>query len=233
MLEALIDGQKRPPKVRGERTSCPDCGSILIAVMPFEIRPHWRHEGRDCDSWSEPEGQWHIEWKELFDRSCRETTLRDPLTDEHHRADILVCRDTPYATVLELQHSSISYDEISAREAFYKREHRMFWLVHIHNEKSSLGYNFFNSLDLQSCLVKYKGNTFAIMQWMGRSTQFIEKWKRATAHVFFQAGAYIFYLASPIVAKNLGRTFGRGEYALCQISQNDFLDAVHCKNRSF
>ena len=43
--------------------------------------------------------------------SCREIGLRDPVTGELHRADVLVGNGTPMATVLELQHSSISDDD--------------------------------------------------------------------------------------------------------------------------
>lgn len=177
--------------------------------------------------WSEPEGSWHLGWKELFEMPCREIALRDPATGELHRADVLVGSGTSRATVLELQHSSISEDERDAREAFYRREHRMFWLVHIHSESSFLGTHFGTSLDFRSRVINLDGKEFAIMSWMGPSKQFIEKWKRATAHVFFHAGARIFYLAIPSVAARLGGPLQRGEFALCALSRDAFLRAVH------
>lgn len=227
MLYAWIGDQKRSPVAKGERTTCRDCGGLLTAVIPVENTPHWRHKAGDCDPWSEPEGPWHLGWKELFDISCREIALRDPATGELHRADVLVGRSTPRATVLELQHSSISEDERDAREAFYRHEHRMFWLVHIHSESSFLGHNFGISLDFKSRVINLDGKKFAVMHWMGSSKQFIEKWKRATAHVFFHAAPYIFYLASPSVTTRLGGPFQRGEFALCQLSLHDLLRAVH------
>ncbi|GEC56665.1 hypothetical protein BEL01nite_57080 [Bradyrhizobium elkanii] len=61
------------------------------------------------------------------------------MTGELHRADVLVGSGTTMAAILELQHTSISEDERNAREAFYRRGHRMFWLVYVHNESSFLG----------------------------------------------------------------------------------------------
>jgi hypothetical protein len=223
MLYAWIGNQKRAPVEKGERTTCRDCGGLLIAVMPVENTPHWRHKAGDCDSWSEPEGPWHLGWKGLFEMSCREIGLRDPMTGELHRADVLVDTGTPRATVLELQHSSISEDERNARETFYRREHRMFWLVHIHSESSFLGTDLSMSLDLKSRIVNIDGKEFAIMHWMGR--------KRATAHVFFNAGPYIFYLAGPAATSRLGGPFKRGEFALCALTRDEFLRAVRGEDR--
>lgn len=227
VLYAWIGEKKRAPLAKGERTTCRDCGGLLTAVIPVENTPHWRHKAGDCDPWSEPEGPWHLGWKERFDMACREIALRDSATGELHRADVLTGAGTPRATVLELQHSSISEDERDAREAFYRQGQRMFWLVHIHSESSFLGSYFGMSLDFRSRAVEVDGKTFAIMRWMGPSKQFIEKWKRAAAHVFFHAGPYIFYLAGPSVSARIGGPFKRGEFALCELSQEDFLRAVH------
>ncbi|MEG8063780.1 hypothetical protein G3N90_02420 [Xanthomonas hortorum pv. gardneri] len=226
MLYAWVGDQKRAPLAKGERTTCRDCGGLLTAVIPVENTPHWRHKAGDCDPWSEPEGPWHLGWKEFFDMSCREIALRDPATGELHRADVLVGSGSPRATVLELQHSSISEDERIAREAFYRRGHRMFWLIHIHSESSFLGTYFSMSLDFSSRITNLDGTEFAVMRWMGPNKQFIEKWKRATAHVFFNAGPFIFYLASPGVAARLGAPLRRGEFALSALSRDDFLRAV-------
>lgn len=230
MFYAWIDGEKRAPLAKGERTTCRDCGGVLTSVLPVENKPHWRHKAGDCDPWSEPEGPWHLGWKEHFDMSCREIALRDLDTGELHRADVLVGRGTSRATVLELQHSSISEDERTAREAFYKREHRMFWLVHIHSQSSFLGTYFGMSLDFRSRIINLDGKDFAVMHWMGPNKQFIEKWKRATAHVFFHAGPHIFYLAGPTAASRLGVQLERGEFALCSLTRDEFLRAVHSKD---
>ena len=57
----------------------------------------------------------------------------------------------------------------------------MFWLVHIHSERSFLGTYFSMSLDFKSRVVNFDGKEFAIMRWMGPNKQFIEKWKRGNA----------------------------------------------------
>lgn len=227
MLYAWVDGLKRAPLVKGERTTCRDCGRLLSAVMPVENTPHWRHKAGDCDPWSEPEGPWHLGWKERFDIACREVSLRDRQTGELHRADVRVNAGAPLATVLELQHSSISEDERNAREVFYRREHRMFWLIHLHDETSFVGTYFRMSLDFGSRATILDGKNFAVMRWMGPSKQFIEKWKRARAHVFFNLGPHIFHLADADTASRLGGPLRRGEFALCELSRDEFLRAVH------
>ncbi len=102
----------------------------------------------------------------------------------------------------------------------------MFWLVHIHNEASFAGYNFRFSLDFQSRLFNLNGKKFAAMRWAGRSQQFIEKWKRATAHVFFEYEGHIFYLASPKVTSQLGVQLKRGEFALSYLTRDEFIRSV-------
>lgn len=229
MLYAWIDGVKRPPCQKGERTICRDCGGIVTSVMPVENVNHWRHRVGDCDPWSEPEGEWHLKWKERFDLACREINLVDSSTGEHHRADVLCGLGTERSTVLELQHSSISEDERVAREAYYQKEHRMLWLVHVHNENSFAGFNFGISLDFTSRSHDIDGKHFAVMEWMGTSKQFIEKWKRSTAHVFFDWNGALFFLAGQKLSKRLGNgsPFNKGEFALCQLTLDDFIRAVH------
>jgi hypothetical protein len=65
------------------------------------------------------------------------------------------------------------------------------------------------------------------MRWMGPGKQFIEKWKRASAHVFFDWGGRLLYLASEAVALRLGGPFARGEFVLCQLSQDEFVRIIH------
>lgn len=233
MLYAWIDGVKRPPIAKGERTTCRDCGGQLTSVIPVENVKHWRHKAGDCDSWSEPEGPWHLGWKEAFPEDCREISLIDPATGERHRADVLCGAGTQHATVLELQYSPISEDERAAREAFYRQQHRMFWLVHVHDSASSfMGWNFALSLDWKSRPVDIDGRCFAVMQWCGRSKQFIEKWKRATAHVFFECQGRIFFLAGDALARRItgGTPLKKGQYALCHLTPEEFTRAVQGGN---
>lgn len=229
MIYAYVDGIKRPPFAKGERTTCTDCGGVLTSVIPGQNVKHWRHKAGDCDRWSEAEGPWHLDWKEQFDIKCREIGLYEATTGERHRADVLCGAGTPNATVLELQHSRISEQERMEREAFYLQKHRMFWLVHLHDEYSFTGTGFRLSLGLGKHTATVNGHDFKIARFASRSSQFIEKWKRSKAHVFFDCQGHIFYLASEGVAQkaNGGVPLEKGYFAYSELSREKFIHAVH------
>ncbi len=229
MLYAWVDGVKRQPIAKGERTACRECGGVLTSVIPSKNVRHWRHKAGDCDCWSESEGPWHLGWKEEFPEECREIGLFDDVAGEWHRADVLCGRNTPQATVLELQHSSISEQERIEREVFYRQRHRMFWLVHLHDERSFTGTNFRLSLGLSSRSVTVDGRTFEIVYFASRSSQFIEKWKRSSAYVFFDYDGHIFFLAGEALSKKLngGQPLEEGYFAYSRISRSEFIRAVH------
>jgi len=88
---------------------CPNCKEQLISKCG-EIKVwHWAHKTNDCDTWHEPEGLWHKNWKELFPKQNREVVIGE------HRADIKLDN----GLVIEFQHSPISPKEIEEREQFY------------------------------------------------------------------------------------------------------------------
>jgi competence protein CoiA len=96
---------------------CPGCGTALIPKCGEIKAWHWSHKGRrDCDSWYEPETEWHQGWKRLFGREHCEVVVPP------HRADILGNFDV----VIQLRRSRLSPKEIAEREEFYKK---MIWLV--------------------------------------------------------------------------------------------------------
>ncbi len=113
MLYALNGkGEKVPATPRG-RAFCPICRSDVIAKCGPKIARHWAHKhSSSCDKWFE-ETAWHVAWKRIVRESRCEVVLRQG--DMAHRADIVGNRNT----VIELQHSSISPDEVRARERFY------------------------------------------------------------------------------------------------------------------
>lgn len=225
LLYAWIDWVKRPPAFKGEHTTCRDCGGLLTAVIPVENVRHWRHKAGDCDPWSEPEGVWHLGWKEKFDIACREIGLVDATTGERHRADVLCGMGTDRATVLELQHSSISEDERNAREAFYRRAHRMFWLIHIHNETSFLAHNFGMSMDFQPRTHVLDGKKFAVMRWAAASSSLKSgSGRRPTSS---SIGLAIYSILQAKVSQRLGGPLKRGHFALCHLTSEEFLRAVH------
>lgn len=106
---ATVEGQRVLPFPKG-RGKCACCGGALIAKCGKIITHHWAHDNKDdCDSWSEPIGPWHLWWQGLV-RTDSIEVARGP-----HRAHIVGNGNI----VVELQHSSISLEDIEARETFY------------------------------------------------------------------------------------------------------------------
>ena len=100
----------------GIQAVCPGCGEQVIAKCGELVTWHFAHRSNhDCDRWSEPESEWHQGWKRLAPVERCEVVIGP------HRADIV----SPTGTVVELQHSSISTQEIRERETFYRD---MVWL---------------------------------------------------------------------------------------------------------
>lgn len=227
MIYAWIDGERRQPVAKGERTVCSGCGNELRAVLPRENVPHWRHKGGDCDPWSEPEGEWHLLWKEQFPLEYREVTLRDEVTNEIHRADVCAINLNGDGIVLELQQSSISDEERNAREQFYMLEgkRKLFWLLNMHDPNTFRAFSFGNSLNF-SRPVTHANRTFYQMKWMGQGKQFIEKWKTSKAHVFLNYDGHIFYLATRLACAILLTGQEKGDFALAKVTFNEFKSAV-------
>lgn len=95
----------------GQSGVCPCCKAPVIPKCGEINIWHWAHASADCDPWSEPETDWHYNWKLQFPDEWREVTVGD------HRADIC----TPNGVVVEFQKSSISPAEIAERELEYER----------------------------------------------------------------------------------------------------------------
>lgn len=100
---------------------CPTCGERVISKCGTIVSWHWSHlAGKDCDPWSEGETEWHLSWKRLVLPGRCEVRMPG-FNGKDHRADIVGNGDT----VVELQHSPISVEEIQEREWFYEN---MVWL---------------------------------------------------------------------------------------------------------
>jgi competence protein CoiA len=118
MMYATVNNQKvtAEPNQHG---ICPHCGAKTISKCGQIIRWHWAHAvGAECYA-TEPETEWHLQWKSLFPAEWVERTVT--IGGVTKRADVLL----PDGTAVELQHSSISPDEIHARESHYRR---VIWL---------------------------------------------------------------------------------------------------------
>ncbi|MGO8752428.1 MAG: competence protein CoiA [Thermoguttaceae bacterium] len=115
MLYAEVNDEKRMAEP-GLAGLCPGCRAPMVPKCGSLKEWHWAHKaGSDCDPWSEPIGPWHLSWQTPL-RSEHVEVPRQP-----HRADIM----GNAGVVIELQHSSISPEEIQRRETFYGN---MVWL---------------------------------------------------------------------------------------------------------
>ena len=120
MLTAISAGERilATPEAKG---ICPVCDAELIPKCGEIKAWHWAHKSlRDCDTWAEPEGDWHYGWKKLAGLENTEVVIKKD--DRVHRADI----KTPGGLVIELQHSPLSTADVRDREDFYKN---MIWVV--------------------------------------------------------------------------------------------------------
>ncbi|WP_228896368.1 competence protein CoiA [Acidovorax sp. Leaf73] len=122
MRFALVNGQRTDaqPKTRG---LCPGCSKEVTAKCGPHKVWHWAHlRCSHCDPWWESETQWHRDWKNRFPVEWQEIPLQNPVTRELHIADVR----TPNGLVIEFQRSTISPEEVNAREQFYQT---IVWVV--------------------------------------------------------------------------------------------------------
>lgn len=116
------DGINITPIFSGQRATCPGCGGELVACCGDIVTWHWRHlSGFDCDPWAENPSQWHISWQMYLKNLGASLEVFIFENGTYHRADAVL----PNGTVVELQKSGISVQEIRAREKFYKN---MIWV---------------------------------------------------------------------------------------------------------
>ena len=121
MKFARVNGQRQEaqPDHSGE---CCGCGNPVNAKCGKQRVWHWAHiAGRVCDSWWEPETEWHRAWKSHFPADWQEIPQHAE-DGELHIADV----KTGDGWVLEFQHSPIQPGERESRETFYKS---MIWVV--------------------------------------------------------------------------------------------------------
>lgn len=122
MRFAIIDGTRVEAKY-GLKGFCPGCLQPVTAKCGERRVHHWAHSRNSmCDSWWEPETEWHRVWKNYFPNEWQEFFFRDEITNEKHIADIR----TPDEIIIEFQHSHVTPLERSSRETFYKN---MIWVV--------------------------------------------------------------------------------------------------------
>lgn len=128
MLYAKVEGNERATATPKASATCPCCDAVVKAKCGSIVSWHWSHISKqDCDSFSEPMTQWHLNWQQQWQESAREVTMVDT-NGTRHRADVYL---QEYNTIIELQHSSISLAEVKQREQFYGSIGTLVWVVDI------------------------------------------------------------------------------------------------------
>lgn len=115
MRFAMLNNEKIPA-APGLKGTCPGCSEPVTARCGRQRIWHWAHDRKqNCDHWSEPETEWHRNWKSLFPTEWQEYIQHDAVTGEKHIADIR----SVHGMVVEFQYSRLDPQEREARERFY------------------------------------------------------------------------------------------------------------------
>lgn len=121
MLFAIVNREKieATPKTIG---ICPLCDHKVFSKCGEINVWHWAHnKDENCDSWYEPETEWHKNWKLIFGKNNCEIVISQ--NNVRHIADIR----TQDNVIIELQNSPIQKPIIRKREVFYGE--RMIWII--------------------------------------------------------------------------------------------------------
>jgi len=121
MRFAQKEGERIFPNPLEKNAFCPLCNSLVIAKCGEIKIWHWTHKSNNlCDSFKEPETQWHLKWKNEFQGNWQEIIIEKE--GKKHIADVF----TSNKIVIEFQNSPISSEAIKEREDFYGK---MKWVL--------------------------------------------------------------------------------------------------------
>ncbi|MES2479448.1 MAG: competence protein CoiA family protein [Bacteroidota bacterium] len=130
MQYALVDGIRTKP-AKGLKGICTGCKKDVTAKCGSVKIHHWAHNSlRDCDTWWEPETEWHLNWKNQFPEEYREVVFFAENGDLH-RADI----HTPKGVTIEFQNSPISFEELTSRVNFYDK---LIWIINAQSFRNQI-----------------------------------------------------------------------------------------------
>lgn len=171
---ALVNGKRTKPLESGLRGTCEICGDEMTARCG-EIRIwHWAHKGnRKCDTWWQPESEWHRAWKNQFPDDWQEVVHTGEI-GEKHRADVKTDQDW----VIEFQQSRIKPDVRRSRDTFYHP--KLVWVVNGARRKG----------DLRQFLIamnegKAVGWNSPVQIVFSNKCVLLQDWAGSDAHVFF------------------------------------------------
>jgi hypothetical protein len=133
-MYALNEDGVKITALKGVDGFCPLCKSLLVVKCGDVNVWHWSHKSViNCDSWSEGETKWHVDWKKRFPESCREVVIvKDGVK---HIADIYL---KEIKLVIEMQNSPINRVDVFNREYFYDK---MFWIFNMTSVMNNFVFN--------------------------------------------------------------------------------------------
>jgi competence protein CoiA len=142
MLFAIVDNKKveASPQTTG---ICPLCEQPVFSKCGEVNVWHWAHyNNKNCDSWYEPETEWHKAWKLVFGKENSEVIICEG--GVKHIADIR----TKENVIIELQNSPIQKPVIWERETFYGEQ--MLWIMNGNHFKHKFSISLFRSAALDA-----------------------------------------------------------------------------------
>lgn len=207
MLFANVNGEKveAKPKTTG---ICPLCERIVFSKCGEINVWHWAHQkDESCDSWYEPETEWHKNWKLVFGKEHCEIVISKE--GVRHIADI----QTKENVIIELQNSPIQKPIIRRREVFYGE--RMIWVINGKPFKDNFRYHRSRSVQLDEDEEYYQRyNPLASKHTETRKDEFNfswswcrRSWTDVQRHVFIDFGDENLFR----VEEGMGTSSGKGK----------------------
>lgn len=125
MLVALLEKNRIVANLaqKGFAYFCPGCAQEVTLKKGRKVVHHFAHKPPVSCSWAAGETQQHLKAKEIFyfffKEQGRAVDIESPLAGNLLRADVLVTATNGQRVAFELQHSTISPDEIERRTSLY------------------------------------------------------------------------------------------------------------------
>jgi competence protein CoiA len=219
MLFATVNGAKVEAKPQSNGI-CPLCERSVFSKCGEINVWHWaHHKDESCDSWYEPETEWHKNWKLVFGKEFCEIVISK--NGSRHIADI----QTKGNVIIELQNSQIQKPIIRKRELFYGE--RMLWVINGIKFKDNFDiymsdiytasiyedleyYRLHNPLAKQSAIA-YEPNKELSFSWSWAR----KSWSDVQRPVFIDFGDENLFF----VKDGMGTSTGKG----IKISKSDFI----------